>query len=400
MNRVWWPDLTAGLAVLAAGLAEMALRGLLAGGVAPVVFLVVLGTAAAAGTVRPLPGLALAVVWLTLALQVYVSSHLLLTAPLLLTQTAVLGVLFGVARWGRPLTLLAGGASVPLGAFVVVADLTPEVMNALLGVIDVRALVSLTSRLGVRWQLAAIVIGTLVLGVPVLLGLLARVSAHAREQRAAATVELAQAEARQEQARELARLRDDQARLARDVHDVVGHSLAVILAQAESAQFLPDEDPAALKATLATVATSARTSLQDVRQVLAETRDRPGGVEMDRLIDGLRSGGHQVQAAQSGTPVPLTPDEGTVAYHVLQEMLTNALKHGRRDTPIVVRRHWTPDALTVEVRNAADPDRAAGSGRGLTGMRERLDAVGGRLTSGPDGDEFMVTATIPLEVVR
>ena len=85
-----------------------------------------------------------------------------------------------------------------------------------------------------------------------------------------------EAEAERDQAAEIARLRDEQTRLAHDVHDVVGHSLAVILAQAESAQFRDDDDTAALKQTMANIATSARGSLEDVRQVLAATSGTAG----------------------------------------------------------------------------------------------------------------------------
>ena len=102
---------------------------------------------------------------------------------------------------------------------------------------------------------------------PWLLGLALRFSARSQASRRSQVV----AEAERDQAAEIARLRDEQTRLAHDVHDVVGHSLAVILAQAESAQFRDDEDTEALKQTMTNIATSARGSLEDVRQVLAAT---------------------------------------------------------------------------------------------------------------------------------
>src|SRR5438105_2387973 len=102
MIRPWWPDLGAGLAVLAVGVAESRLAGLFADGFSPTVFLVVLGTAAAIAAVRHRPAAALALVWLTLALQLHAPTANTLPAPLMLTQVFVLGVVFGVARWGRP----------------------------------------------------------------------------------------------------------------------------------------------------------------------------------------------------------------------------------------------------------------------------------------------------------
>jgi len=181
------------------------------------------------------------------------------------------------------------------------------------------------------------------------------------------------------------------------VHDVVGHSLAVILAQAESAQYLPDEDRAALKATLATVADSARTSLRDIRQVLAATRDEVGADGLERLLEGVRSGGREVLSTQAGSPVALDAERAEIAYRVLQEMLTNAIRHGRRDSAIVVRRDWSGDQLVIEVRNGvgAAAETAITPGQGLTGMAERLRAVDGRLAFVRRGEVFATTATIP-----
>ena len=129
-------------------------------------------------------------------------------------------------------------------------------------------------------------------------------------------------------------MRAEQARLARDVHDVVGHSLTVILAQAESVQFMPDDDIERIRAALANIATSARQSLGDVRQVLSprrpQRRRRRRRASLDSLVEGVRSAGHEVTRPWSGSPRPLPPELDVVAFRVLQEMLTNALKHGRR----------------------------------------------------------------------
>jgi signal transduction histidine kinase len=133
---------------------------------------------------------------------------------------------------------------------------------------------------------------------------------------------------------------------------------------------------------------------------------------MDELVDNLRSSGHDVDLVEVGTPRPLPPELDTVAYRVLQEMLTNAIRHGRRDQPINVERHWH-DGLRLEVRNAIDatadetqPIPAVGTahgGHGLDGMQRRLASVGGRLhVQRHDGDAsvtFTATAWIPLRTV-
>ena len=105
-------------------------------------------------------------------------------------------------------------------------------------------------------------------------------------------------------------------------------------------------------------------------------------------------------ASEVGTPQPLPPELDVVAYRVLQEMLTNAIKHGRRDDPMFVERHWEGE-LRIEVRNVVDPDvEDAGPGHGLDGMRRRLESVGGRLDvrrREADGRAtFTATAWIPV----
>jgi signal transduction histidine kinase len=299
--------------------------------------------------------------------------------------------------------------SIPAGAAVAVAFLATEIRRILSGFINVSALASL----GQQWQPGVAVIGAALLGLPWMAGMVLRVGARARTTADMASVDVARAEADRAQARQIARLREDQARLARDVHDVVGHSLAVILAQAESGQYLPDAEPAALKATLATIATSARTSLQSVRQVLSATQEdvaaSPPG--LDSLVEGLRTSGHEVVSTLSGAPQPLPPDLALTTFRTLQEMITNAMKHGRRDRPITVERRW-PDGdweatLRISVTNAAAVEPAAHApdwtaGHGLTGMRQRVESAGGRL----DVDrrdvagEYRFTATAWIPVRR
>ena len=195
------------------------------------------------------------------------------------------------------------------------------------------------------------------------------------------------------------------------MHDVVGHSLAVILAQAESAQYLPDDDPERLKATLATIAGSARESLQDVRAVLsAGSQPVPVG-ELDDLVTGVRAGGRDVRSSDVGVPRPLPPELAAVAYRVQQEMLTNAVKHGSREAPVLLERHWDGE-LRLEVRNVVAPPAGdhtvplaavtgeESPGQGLDGMRRRLESVGGRLDvrrrEEPEGTTFTVTAWMPV----
>ncbi|BCB73703.1 sensor histidine kinase [Phytohabitans flavus] len=386
----WLPDAVAGLIVATLGLIIAILNyggfndyaPIPLGGLSPdrevallVVVAVVTGAAVAAS--RPAPGPALALVWMLAGI------HVVVGVPILVTELAIAAVAFGTARWGSTAVVWLSALSIPSGATVAVLFLAPDIRRILSRFLRLSAL----DGLGDTWQPFAAVIGAALLGVPWMAGMVLRVAARARTTVDLASADIARAEADRAQARQIARLREDQAQLARDVHDVVGHSLAVILAQAESGQYLPDGDPAALKTTLANIATSARTSLQSVRQVLSATQEglAASTPDLDSLVEGLRTSGHEVVSTQTGAPQPLPPELDLIAFRTLQEMVTNAMKHGRRDRPITVERRW-PDGdweatLRISVSNAAAAAKAADwtAGQGLTGMRQRVESAGGRL---------------------
>ncbi|MCW2754747.1 MAG: Histidine kinase, partial [Marmoricola sp.] len=225
--------------------------------------------------------------------------------------------------------------------------------------------------------------------------------AESRALQRMAEQETARAYRESEQALEIARLREGQAQLAHDVHDVVGHSLAVILAQAESAQYLDQADTEALRLSMQNIASSARSSLRDVRQVLTPAQASAAGLgTLTDLVDGVRGSGHEVLLAKKGTERPLAPELATVAYRVLQEMLTNAIRHGSRDEPLRVGLTWG-DELRIEVANliGAETTGDVFGGQGVEGMRRRLESVGGELTLGQFAGTFTATAHLPLRTV-
>ncbi len=412
--RAWLPEGALGVAVLLGGLLEVLDRDV--PGPVPVVptATVVVAVAAAVALSRRQPAAALVIVWLTALGQVATGTSVLTV------EFAVAVVAFGCARWGRPATVVLSGLSIPAAAGFGLLLVTRGSYGFFRDINVLQELVDSAYRFSDTLLVGAVVLGLLTLAVPWLAGLLLR--ATARAQRSEVRQEQAEADTARalretEQAREIAQLRDQQARMARDVHDVVGHSLAVILAQAESAQYRPD-DPAALKVTMATIATSARTSLQDVRRVLAGPQDAlptPNGA-FEELLEGVRRSGTEVVATESGSPRPLPPELDVVAHRVVQEMLTNAMRHGRHDRPVTLERHWPEGGwdrdLRIEVRNAtplpdSDPDPTAPvpvddgpPGQGLDGMRRRLESVGGRLDvrrrEEPDGPTFTVTAWVPV----
>ncbi|WGY02060.1 histidine kinase [Nocardioides sp. QY071] len=389
MNRAerWLPDVIAGAAAFVIGLLEIG-RSYDASRWPALV--VVIGVAVAVGLSRRLPAAALAVAWGTGIVQVAVGVDPMLTEMLLAV------VAFGCARWGWPPTVWLSGLSIPLSAVIAVLMWSPYAFYDALRLLGVDRL-AIDSYSRYDWRLAAGLVGFALLATPWLLGLALRFAARSQDSRRSQVA----AEAQRDQAEEIARLREEQAQLARDVHDVVGHSLAVILAQAESAQYLEDADTQGLKTTMANIAGSARSSLEDVRQVLSSTSDTTTQAaqqtDLDSLVDGVRASGHEVVTTEVGTPQPMPPELAVVAFRVLQEMLTNAIKHGRRDQPVHVERHWEGD-LRIEVQNAVLPGDSPGGGQGLDGMRRRLEAVGGRLDvrRRADPPTFTATAWVPV----
>jgi signal transduction histidine kinase len=423
--RPFLPDLAVAVALALAGLVEAMSTGYDATSRLHLA-LIALGVAAATGLARPLPGVSLGLVW-AIALDQVGNG-----VALLLTEVAFVYIAFAVARWGSAATVWLSGLSIPvavIGSVLVLYERGPVPLSLDVGGLPIVDHAYRYSGLPWEWLTAGAALAGLAL--PWLAGLTVRLAGRVSESTVARQIaeadaarsqrEREQAEREREQAREIAQLREGQARLAGDVHDVVGHSLAVILAQAESAQYVPDDDPGALKETMANIAGSARTSLQDIRHVLAgAAQSAPGSAgAFDDLIDGVRAGGHHVETTELGLARPLPPDLELVAHRVLQEMLTNAIKHGRRDQPIRVERQW-PDGpmasdLRIEVQNMIEGPKVvapvsgdtrpmatapAGAGQGLEGMRRRLEAVGGKLDARrrdtQDGPVFTVTGWVPV----
>ena len=412
--RHWLPDLGVGLMVLLLGLLEVLAvdPSFYRTDPRPGLALVMVGIAAACALCRLLPAAALVIVWAVCLMQVLTGTQVLMS------ELAIGIVAFGVARWGRAPTVWASALSIPVAALVASRWLSPSMFDSALNTAGFESLIGQIARFGRRGQLAASLLAMAVIGAPWLAGLALRFSARAQQSQESQVA----AEAERDQAEEIARLRENQAQLARDVHDVVGHSLAVILAQAESAQYLPDDDPAALQRTMQNIAASARSSLEDVRQVLAATSGRavPHArlPELDSLVEGVRAGGQEVITTEVGTPRPLPPELEVVALRVVQEMLTNAVKHGRRDLPVRVERHWAGE-LRIEVQNAITLEDASSidtrplatsgsthgtpssSGHGIDGMRRRLEAVGGRLDvrRRAEPPTFTATAWVPVRTL-
>jgi signal transduction histidine kinase len=198
----------------------------------------------------------------------------------------------------------------------------------------------------------------------------------------------------------------EQLRIAQDLHDGVGHGLAVIAMQAGVGLHVLDRDPAAARAALEAIRGSARESLEALRAELASIsgepaprRPRHGAADLDELVDRVRTAGLTVEL--TGSPGQLDEPVDAVVYGVVQEGLTNVLRHAGA-TSASVRLERSPERLAVIVEDdgrgahdAAEPDE--GTGLGLRGMRERVLALGGDFSAGPrPTGGFAVSAVLPL----
>ncbi|WP_224402880.1 histidine kinase [Pseudonocardia sp. ICBG1034] len=208
---------------------------------------------------------------------------------------------------------------------------------------------------------------------------------------------------------ELARARDraerqaGRARLARELHDSVGHALTVTTLQAGAAAELLDADPAFVRRALTAIADTGRAALDELDHVLGvlhdDETDRTAVVRdldaLDGLLDGARAAGLDLVAdVDTAAGVPATVSRE--AYRVVQEGLTNALRHGTPGRAHLALRR-TGDGVGIELVNpaAAGGRGRSGGGRGLAGAGARVDLLGGTLTAGPDDGRWVLRARLP-----
>jgi signal transduction histidine kinase len=230
----------------------------------------------------------------------------------------------------------------------------------------------------------------------------------ARQERAAALEERAERAERalEEEARR--QVVEERLRIARELHDVVAHHIAVINVQAGVATHLVRDDPDGAEAALAHVRRGANLVLDELSGILSVMR-RPDDPttsidplptldQLDDLIADFSGVGLEVEWQTSGTRQPVAPAVALAAYRIVQESLTNVHRHGR-SPHACLRVDYTPDTLSVEVLNDVAEDRPTTRrrGNGIIGMRERAAAAGGTLDVGPTADgRFRVYATLPV----
>jgi len=337
---------------------------------------------------RVSPGIALAVAWAGAITQLVAGFF-----PSFF-NVAILLVLYTTAAYGTRFVRYAGLASVGLGSAVGAAWLALEgagigVSTTLFGTLQLPQVI-------VQY---ALLFGLLlvVLGSAWLAGLLMRSMTRTRESRQA-----------RDAAEQVVIVEQERNRIARDMHDVVAHSLAVVIAQADGARYARAHDPEAVDEALVAISTTARDALGDVRLLLGQLRHSQGQgpqpvlADLDRLLDQLRASGLTIDYEQHGDSRPLGTAHELSIYRIIQEAITNALRHGDRAAPVALRFDWLADRVDLTITNGIDVPTTTAElhiGHGLAGMTERAALVGGSLRAAPDGSRFVVSATLPTAVV-
>jgi signal transduction histidine kinase len=207
-----------------------------------------------------------------------------------------------------------------------------------------------------------------------------------------------QAERETERERRLAAA-EERTRIARDLHDSAGHAINVILVHAGAARLLAEKDPVASRAALATIEGLARETLGEIDglvRALREDEDAvepPGLAAFETLVKRHRDAGLDVEVLVDGSRRPLGPAVDQAAYRILQESLTNALRHGNGSANVALT--YTGDALEIDVTNPWRGDGQAAVGHGIVGMRERASLLGGSVSYESMNGLFRVEARLP-----
>jgi signal transduction histidine kinase len=200
---------------------------------------------------------------------------------------------------------------------------------------------------------------------------------------------------------------EEQARISRELHDVIAHNVSVMTIQAAAARDVFDADPSRAREALGSIESTGRSALTELRRLLSAVRDggqpelapQPGLGALEQLVSQVRGAGLDVALTVEGERPPLPAALDLSAYRIVQEALTNTLKHASARRAWVDVRYGQAE-LDVTIRDdgaGPAPNGGAASGRGLVGMRERVELFGGRLDAGPGADGgYRVSARLPL----
>lgn len=217
---------------------------------------------------------------------------------------------------------------------------------------------------------------------------------------------------RERDRRSMIAVSDERTRIARELHDVVAHAVSIMVVQADGASYVLPRDPAAAAAALETISSTGRAALTELRRTLELLRTdhsgaltpQPGTVGLDELTERMRSVGLPVELDLIGDLETLPAGLALGVRRIIQESLTNVLRHAGPAVTAAVRVHREPDRVLIQVSDTGRSEPAPnergyrdGSGNGLLGMRERVAVLGGRISFGRELDGgWTVRAVLPL----
>jgi signal transduction histidine kinase len=252
-------------------------------------------------------------------------------------------------------------------------------------------------------ELSGIAFGLAIMGGPWATGVAIKVRQDRETTLTARTQELERDQAEQA----LRAVAAERARIARELHDVVSHAIAVTVLQARGARRQLDTSPGEARQALDAIEQTNTAALSDMRRLLAVLRDtegdeggnrhpQPSLTCLDDLIHHVRESGVPVTVELVGDRSEVPPGVDLSAYRIVQEALTNVIKHAGQAASATVTLEYHPDALAVRVRDTGCGPTEANPGHGLIGIRERAAVVGGEVQAGPGPDGgFEIRARLP-----
>jgi signal transduction histidine kinase len=200
---------------------------------------------------------------------------------------------------------------------------------------------------------------------------------------------------------------EERMRIARELHDVLAHNISLINVQAGVALHLMDEQPGQSRSALQAIKQASNDALGELRSVLDILRQgdeapprapASGLASLDRLVAGAEATGLPVSAKVEGTPRPLPAGTDLAAFRIVQESLTNVTRHAGPASATVLVRYGDKDLMVQVDDDGRGPAPNGSGGNGIRGMRERVAALGGELTTGPrPGGGFRVLARLPID---
>ncbi|GAA0980385.1 sensor histidine kinase [Acrocarpospora macrocephala] len=212
---------------------------------------------------------------------------------------------------------------------------------------------------------------------------------------------------REQQQRTALAVAAERSRITRELHDVVAHGLSVMVVQAQGAKAILARQPERTEAALTNIVTTGRASLAEMRRLLglvrteprAELEPQPSLARLPELVDRVRDSGTPVDFRVTGEPATLPAVIELAAYRIVQEALTNTLKHATPGAGCTVALDFGPAGLDIRIADSGEPVPPPLPGNGLRGITERVHALGGDLWAGPAaGGGFEVSARLPVAV--